>query len=141
MKLVIIEKNKVRINKLLDWFLHMIGYTIVFFLATSLFKSVHINSEHKYLIYVLIVLIIYFLNKTVKPILVNLTIPITGITLGLFYPCINMFILKLVDWIMGSHFNLTNIYATFFLAILLSVMNFIAEEIINSIIKKVKAHA
>lgn len=141
MKLVIIEKNKVRINKLFDWVLHMIGYTIVFFLTTSLFKSVHISGEHKYLIYCLIVLIIYFLNKTVKPILINLTIPITGITLGLFYPCINMFILKLVDWIMGSHFDLTNLFATFFLAILLSTMNFIAEEIINSIIKKVKAHA
>lgn len=141
MKLVIIEKNKVRINKLFDWLLYMIGYALVFILATGLFKSVQINSEHKYLLKIIIVLIIYLLNKTVKPILVNLTIPITGITLGLFYPCINTFILKLVDWIMGSRFNLTNIFATFFLAILLSIMNFIAEEIINSILKKVKPHA
>ena len=79
-------------------------------------------------------------NKTVKPILVTLTIPITGLTLGLFYPFINVFILKLADWITGPAFNLTNIYATFFLAILLSVMNFIAQEIVKSIIKKVKLH-
>lgn len=141
MRLVIIEKNKVRINKLFDWFLYMLGYTLVFIIATSLFKSVQINAEHKYLINFLIVLVIYLLNKTVKPILVTLTIPITGITLGLFYPCINVFILKLVDWIMGSYFNLTNIFATFLLAMLLSAMNFIAEEIVNSIIKKVKPHA
>lgn len=141
MKLVIIEKNKVRINKLFDWFIYMLGYTLVFSLATVLFKSVHINAEHKYLLNFLIVLVIYLLNKTIKPILVNLTIPITGLTLGLFYPCINTFILKLVDWIMGDLFNLTNILAAFFLAILLSVMNFVASEIINSILKKVKPHA
>ena len=141
MKLVIIEKNKVRINKLFDWFIYMLGYTLVFSLATVLFKSVHINTEYKYLLNFLIVLVIYLLNKTIKPILVNLTIPITGLTLGLFYPCINTFILKLVDWIMGDLFNLTNILAAFFLAILLSIMNFVASEIINSILKKVKPHA
>ena len=30
MHLVIKEKNKVRINRLFDWLIHMIGYTIVF---------------------------------------------------------------------------------------------------------------
>lgn len=140
MKLVIIEKNKVRINALFDWLLYMVGYTLVFIIATSLFKSVQIKGDHKVLIAALIVLVIYGLNKTVKPILVTLTIPITGLTLGLFYPFINVFILKLADWITGPAFNLTNIYATFFLAILLSVMNFIAQEIVKSIIKKVKLH-
>ena len=125
MKLVIIEKNKARINKIVEWLLYMLGYTIVFIIATGLFNSV--ETSRNYFINFLIVLILYVLNKTVKPILVRLTIPITGITLGLFYPCINLFILKLVDWIMGSQFNLNNIFAAFFLAILLSVMNFIAS--------------
>ena len=89
---------------------------------------------------ILIVLIIYLLNKTIKPILVTLTIPITGITLGLFYPCINVFILKLVDWLLGPHFQVTNLYIAFFAAILLSITNFIVEEIIKSIINKVKDH-
>ncbi len=140
MKLIIIEKNKVRVNKIIDWLLYMLGYTFVFILATSLFKSVETKGLHSYLIDFLIVLIIYFLNKTIKPILVKLTIPITGTTLGLFYPCINLFILKLADWIMGSYFSIKNLYAAFFLAILLSIMNFIAEEIIKMIIKKVKVH-
>lgn len=140
MKLVIKEKNKVRINRLVDWLLYMIGYTIVFIIAASLFKSVQVNSENELLVYFAIVLLIYALNKTIKPILVTLTIPITGITLGLFYPCINLFILKLVDWIMLDTFNLKNIYAGFLLAVLLSIMNFIASEIIQNIIKKVKVH-
>ena len=88
----------------------------------------------------LTVLIIYLLNKTIKPVLITLTIPITGLTLGLFYPFINLFILKLVDWILGPHFELDNIYIALLVAIILSIMNFIMEEIIKTIIKKVKKH-
>ena len=138
MKLVIKEKNKLRLNRLLDWILYMVGYTLVFILVTSFFKSIVIDSNHLILWSFLIVLIIYILNKTIKPILVTLTIPITGITLGLFYPCINVFILKLVDWLMGPHFEMKNIYIALFAAILLSTMNFIMEEIIKKIIEKVK---
>lgn len=140
MRLVIKEKNKLRINRIIDWLLYMIGYTIVFIIVTSFFKSFYIDSNHLILWSAIIVLIIYVLNKTIKPVLVTLTIPITGITLGLFYPCINVFILKLVDWLLGSHFNITNIFIAIFVAILLSITNFIMEKIIESIINKVKQH-
>ena len=140
MQLVIKEKNKLRINRLIDWLLHMVGYTIVFILVTSLFKSIYIDSNHLILWSIAIVLIIYALNKTIKPILVTLTIPITGITLGLFYPCINVFILKLVDWILGKHFEIKDLLVALFAAILLSITNFIMEQIIKTIIEKVKKH-
>ena len=138
MKLVIKEKNKIRINKGVDWLLYMIGYTIVFIIVTSFFKSIYIDSDHLIIWSAIIVLVIYALNKTVKPILFKLTIPITGITLGLFYPCINVFILKLVDWFLGPHFEVKNLLIALFVAILLSITNFIMEEIIKSIIEKVK---
>ncbi len=138
MKIVIKEKEKIRINRILEWLIYMLGYTLVFLFVTSFFKSIYIDSDHLIFYSIIIVLIIYLLNKTIKPILVTLTIPITGITLGLFYPCINVFILKLVDWIMRSHFQLKNIYIALFVAILLSMMNFIMEEIIKKIIKRVK---
>ena len=199
MQLVIKEKNKLRINRLIDWLLHMVGYTIVFILVTSLFKSIYIDSNHLILWSIAIVLIIYALNKTIKPILVTLTIPITGITLGLFYPCINVFILltslfksvyidsnhliiwsaitviliyilnktikpvlitltipitgitlglfypcinviilKLVDFLLGKHFQVKNLLVALFVAILLSITNFIMEQIMKNIIQKVK---
>lgn len=140
MKLVIKEKNKVRINRLFDWLIHMIGYIVVFIVVTSLFKSIYIDSDHLIIWSSIIVLVIYILNKTVKPILVTLTIPITGLTLGLFYPCINVFILKLVDWLLGPHFEVKNLLIALFVAVLLSITNFIMQEIINSIIGKVKKH-
>ena len=140
MQLVIKEKNKIRINRLFDWLIHMIGYTIVFIAVTSLFNSIYIDSDHLIIWSAIIVLIIYILNKTVKPILVTLTIPITGLTLGLFYPCINVFILKLADWLLGKHFEVKNLFIALFVAVLLSITNFIMQEIINSILKKVKKH-
>ena len=137
MKLIIKEKNKVRINRFVDWCLYMLGYTFVFFLVTSLFKEIVVDTNYWYVWYLIIVLILYALNKTIKPILVTLTIPITGLTLGLFYPCINAFILKLTDWILMSHFDINSIWVLFIAAILLSVMNFIMEKIIKHMIEKV----
>lgn len=134
MQLVI--KN--RINRLFDWLLYMIGYTLVFMLVSNMFKSVYIDTSHSYIYSIVVVLILYILNKTIKPVLVTLTIPITGITLGLFYPFINLFILKLVDWILGSHFQLENIWIALLVAILLSIINFVMEElVIKPIIKRV----
>ncbi len=140
MQLVIKKEDKVRINRALDWLIYMAGYTIVFILVTSFFKSIYVDQNHMFFWSLLTVLIIYLLNKTIKPVLITLTIPITGLTLGLFYPFINLFILKLVDWILGPHFELDNIYIALLVAIILSVMNFIMEEIIKTIIKKVKKH-
>ena len=118
----------------------MAGYTLVFIIVTSFFDSIYIDNKHLIIWSAIIVLTTYILNKTIKPILITLTIPITGITLGLFYPCINLFILKLTDWILGNHFELKNIYIALFAAILLSMTNFIMEEIIKKIINKVKKH-
>ena len=140
MKIVIKDRKKYRINKLIDWLLHMAGYTIVFIAVTSLFDSIKIDENHLIIWSFIIVLTIYILNKTIKPILVTLTIPITGITLGLFYPCINVFILKLVDWLLGSHFEITNLYIALFVAILLSITNFLMEKIIEKIIRGVRNH-
>ena len=131
-------KNKEKINIIIDWILHMISYTIVFIVVTSMFSSIYIDKNNFLLWSFIIVLIIYILNKTIKPILVNLTIPITAITLGLFYPFINVFILKIVDWLLRSHFEIKNILIAFLVAILLSITNFIMEKIIKIIIKKVK---
>lgn len=140
MKLIIKEKNVTRINKVIEWLIYMIGYTLVLILVSSMFKSVYIDKDHFLIYAILIELVLYVLNKTLKPILFTITIPITGITLGLFYPFINLFILKLADWIFGSHFQLENIYIAFFVAILISIMNLIVEGLISSIIKKVKHH-
>ena len=139
MRLVIKEKNKFRINRFIEWLFYMVGYTLVFIIITSLFKTITIDNPF-ILWSTIIVLLLYILNKTIKPLLVTLTIPITGITLGLFYPCINLFILKIADWLLFNHFEIKDIWIGLLAAILLSITNFIMEEFIKKIISKVKKH-
>ena len=138
MKLLIKEKNKYRINYFFDWLFHIIAYTIVFILITTLFKTIYVDSNNLILWSSIIVIVLYILNKTIKPVLVTLTIPITGLTLGLFYPCINVLILKLTDWLLGKHFEITSLLSALIFAILLSISKFIVNEIIKKIIDMVK---
>ena len=131
MKIVVLTKDKeARINKFIDWLIHMIGYTLVFVIVSILFKSFYIDTSHCYIYAFLAVVIIYVLNKTIKPILVYLTLPITGLTLGLFYPIVNVIILKLTDFILGKHFDLSNFWIAIFIAVLISIINTIMENLI-----------
>lgn len=141
MQIIKEEKGFTRINRILEWFIYMLGYTIVFIIVSHLFDSLYIDTEHAYIYSILVVFIVYLLNITIKPILVTLTIPITGVTLGLFYPFINLFILKLTDWILVSHFDLNDFWIALWIAILISIMNFLMEGfIIKPIIRRVKKH-
>lgn len=136
----VVQKSKKNIILLMDWLLYLVGYTLVFILVTSLFRTIYIDNNHLIFWSAIIVIITYLLNKTVKPILFTLTIPITGITLGLFYPFINVFVLKLVDWLLGPHFQVTNIWVAVLASILLSITNFIVEQILKKFFGKVKKH-
>ncbi len=140
MKIIIKENQKIRINKFIEWSLYMIGYSIVLICVTTLFKNtLYIDNSYFGLWSLLATIIIYILNKTIKPLLVWLTLPITALTLGLFYPFINILILYIVSWILGPHFDIPGgIIMTFVIAVLISVMNLIMKDIIKKIIEGVK---
>ena len=133
-----IEKGTGLLQEFIEWLIYVAGYTLVFVIVTCLFDSVQIDSDHLIIWSFIIVVILSVLNKTLKPILVTITMPLTGITFGLFYPFINVFLLKIVDWLLGKHFELHNIFILFFIAIRLSVMNYIVYQIVNKFLKKVK---
>ena len=140
MKLIVFNNNKeARLNKILEWLIYMVGYTLVFVAISLLFKSFYIDTSHYYIYPFLAVVIIYILNQTIKPLLVYLTLPITGLTLGLFYPLINVAILKLTDFILGKHFNLLDFWVAIAIAVLISIVNTIMENIvIKPIIRRFK---
>ena len=75
-------------------------------------------------------IIIYVLNQTIKPILVYITLPITALTMGLFYPIINVFILYLTSFLLGSNFQIEGIVLPFLIAIIISVLNMFMEGMI-----------
>ena len=133
------KELRVHIENIIDWLLHFISYAIILVFVATYFDSFKIDYTHLYLYGLLATLIIFILNKTIKPIIFRLTLPITGLTLGLFYPFINVVILKLTEWILGSHFEIHGIWTVFFIAILISIMNILIENIIiTPIMRRIK---
>ena len=133
------KSTKKSIIKLVDWSLSFICYAVILILVATFFDSFTIDDRHLYLYGICATFIIFILNKTIKPLLFWLTIPLTGITLGLLYPLINVFILKLCDWILGPYFQIHGTLAVFFIAILISVLNVLIDNIIiKPIIRRLK---
>ena len=84
-------------------------------------------------------IIIYVLNLTIKPVLVYITLPITALTYGLFYPMVNVIILYITNFILGDNFQIHGIFTSFIIAIIISILNILMEGIvIKPIINKGK---
>lgn len=131
MKIIIVDSGKVRLNKFIDWLIYMVGYTLILILMSVIFDETFIIDPSYFGLWGLLAsIIIYILNKTIKPIIFLLTLPITGLTLGLFYPFINVLIIKMADFILGSHLETNGIFILFFVAIAISLMNFLLEKMI-----------
>ena len=122
---------KKKINKYLDIFIHLIGYTLVLITVSVIFrKTVYIDNQYYGLWGFLAVLIIYAANRLIKPLLFWLTLPLTALTLGLFYPVLNVFILKIADWCLLCHFEINGILFVFIVSIIISIMNAIMDNLI-----------
>ena len=118
-------------NKFFEWILYMIGYAIVLVAVSVIFdKTFYINNQYYGLYAFLGAIIIYVLNKTIKPILVYLTLPITALTMGLFYPIINVFILYITSFILGDNFQIYGFLLPFVIAVVISVLNMFMEGMI-----------
>lgn len=138
MKLVVESKKKkiLRFNLILEFILYSVLYTAIFLLVEKMFKS-FVLGDPKILYAFIAIVIIYGLDKLVKPILVTLFTPITGITFGLFYFVINAFILVLTDWMMLGALHFYDYWVLLFISMLLSLFNLLVEKIIiEPIIRK-----
>ena len=132
-------KNNNFISNIIDLLCHFIGYTLVLILTSLIFKNtIIVDNSHYYIWGFIAVIIIWALNKTIKPLLFWITLPLTAITLGLFYPIINIIILKLTDLILGSHFDIKGIFSLFFASIFISILNGIMDHVfVDKLLKEV----
>ena len=123
--------NKKSLQKVIEWLIYMIGYALILISVSVLFKNtIQIDNNYFGFWSLLAAILINILNRTIKPIIVKLTIPITALTLGVFYPFINVFILYIVDFCLGSHFSVNGIFMTCLVAILISIMNMILDNVV-----------
>ena len=137
-KMIIIDeettKNNLIKNKVINFIISLICYAIVLILVSMLFKGFYINNKYYGLYAIISALIIDILNKTIKPVLVIMTLPLTSLTLGLSYPIVNVIILYLTSFIMGNNFTINGFFTAFFASILISIFNMFMD---GFIIKKV----
>ena len=128
-----------KISKYTDWLIRMIGYALVLIAVSLVFNdTVYVDDSYFGVWGLITVVIIFLLNKTIKPVIVWLTLPLTALTLGLFYLIINVLILKITDFILMSHFNINGIIMPFIVSIVISIMNVIMDKVITNNIIKVK---
>ncbi len=119
------------LKKLFMFIIKLIGYTVILMATSLIFQNtIYIDNSNYGLWCFVAAVLVSLLNVTIKPFLVWLTIPITGITLGLFYPFINLIILKLVSLILGSHFIIYGVLYAVFASVLISILNILLDELI-----------
>ena len=134
------SSSKIIQNKGFETILYIDGYAIILIFVSCLFKkSLYINNKNFGLYALLASIIIYVLNLTIKPVLVYITLPITALTYGLFYPMVNVIILYITNFILGDNFQIHGIFTSFIIAIIISILNILMEGIvIKPIINKGK---
>ena len=121
------EKVDRFINKILDFIIYISVYTLTLYLVDLIFNAFEVDH---YAYYFIASLIIFALNKTIKPIIFRLTLPITGLTFGLFYFVIDFLMLEIVDFVLSRHFDIYGIFWGLFIAFVISITHVLIEEII-----------
>ncbi len=112
----------------LELVLTIIINAVSLLMATSIFKGFYING---FWYAIMTATVIMILNKTVKPIIKLLALPLTIYTLGLFYPFVNVIILKLASWIIGDNFVVEGWIAPFFISLFISFMAIVLDALIT----------
>lgn len=134
--------SKIQIKKItqeiIEWLIYIVGYAVILTLTSFIFKStIQIDNSYFGLWGLVASFIIYFLNKTIKPIIVRITIPLTAMTFGIFYPFINFLILKIVDILLFDHFQIKGIIVPYIAAVVISFLNLIMDDkIIKPMLRK-----
>lgn len=130
-----IEDNNVYKQKdtATEFIVGIIVYAVVLMMASSIFEGFYIKN---FIVGIFASIILTFLNSTIKPILVVLTLPLSIVTLGIAYPIVNVILLKLCDFIMLGSFEINGIIAPFIIAIFISVMKIFLDSAITKKVGK-----
>lgn len=119
----------------MNFVLRVIGIFIAVAVAVWLVPGIEVDGTVSTWASVLIIaLIIALLNMTIKPILQLLGLPITVITLGIFYIIINTALLYIASWLANGLFGIDFIIATFGSGFVASIVISIVSSIMNGLL-------
>lgn len=117
------------LKEILHILVYIVLYSLTFYIAGCLLKLFYINSRYVYVISILAGILIYLFNRTIRPLLNHFTLPLTGLTFGLFYFVNNAIILKLVELILNQNVKFNNIVSLLIISFVMTIISFVIEEV------------
>jgi len=108
--------------------------TLAVLTATWFLPGVTITGEsdsERFLTGLMVAVALAFLNAVLKPILVFLTIPITIVTLGLFFLVLNALIILLADKLVNN-FHVSSFLTALLFSIILSLVTSVLEALFGT---------
>lgn len=128
------NKNNDMKDIIMDIISNILVNMIVIIMASKIFKNIYVES----VLYTFIAsILLMILNKSIKPILNRIMLPINIYTLGITYPLVNVFILKIISLILSKHFIISGWLSAFFISIFISIMTNIIDALIGKEIRRV----
>lgn len=79
---------------------------------------------------IIVAIVLGLLNAFVKPVLAVLTLPITILTLGIFYLVLNVLMVYLADAVVGG-FHVSGFFSALLFSILLAVINAVLGSFVD----------
>ena len=107
--------------------LRWIGNSLAILFVAWLFKGVSVASTQDAFVAGALLGVI---NSIVRPVLVVLTLPVTILTLGLFYFVISAFCLWLTGYLLDG-FAVHGVFTTLFAALLISIVSSIVTSMLH----------
>ena len=118
---------------LLKWLVTAVAVAVAFWLIPGIYVD---GSMTAWVAVVLFALVLALINMVIKPILQVLSIPITVLTLGIFYLVVNTICLYIAVWIANGLFGvgvtIDSFWSAFFGAIIISIVSTILGAFIGS---------
>ena len=108
--------------------------TLAVLIAAWFLPGVTLSGESdsdRFLTGLMVAVALAFLNAVLKPILVFLTIPITILTLGLFFLVLNALIILLADKLVNN-FHVNSFLTALLFSIILSVVTSVLEAVFGT---------
>lgn len=113
--------------------LRWLGIAVATFVAIGLIPGIYPIGDNGYLAVATFSLALAFVNSLVKPVAQLLSLPITVITLGIFYLVVNALLLNLASWLSLTVFPSGVQVETFGDAFLGTIVISIISGIVNAI--------
>lgn len=118
-------------NFLMRWIITAVAVAV----AVWIVPGVGVVGVQAWIGIIIVALVLSLINMSIKPILQILSIPITILTLGLFYIVVNTILLFLAAWLsnalFGVGFVIEGFGSGFLAAIVISIVSWIVNGIIG----------